>query len=160
MSKSVNIVLNSNNRVNGSTTQVANYFVDWRAILDPRKRYHMHFVFTGSVVTNWNATKIPCLYANFNSTTVQPVNGSTSGTQMLGVLLPYTVSHGANVEVFFQSTDETNLPICLDVIPGGNNLTISILDNAASPQPYADPDVPAPYVLILRFVEIDEYNNM
>ena len=157
---SVNIVLNSNNALNGSTTQKATYFVDWRALLNPYKKYYCHFVYLGGL-NEWDGTKIATIYANFNTKNIQPANGSTSSTQLMGVLMPVAIAHGANASVILQSLDNTNLPIYLETPPSNNNLVISIFDNAATPEPYVDtasptPAMPAAYVLTLRFTEVDD----
>lgn len=160
MSKAVNVVLNSNTRMNGSTVQNAQYFIDWKSILNPRKKYNLHFVYNSTKSVNWDGAKIPTLYANFNTNTVAPAGGNTNTSQLLGILMPTTISHGANTSVFLQALDNTNLPIYLESMPGNNMLTVSILDNAIPPLPYADPDTPTPYVLILRFTEIEEEDDM
>jgi hypothetical protein len=154
MPGSVNVILNSNNKVSG-TTQAATYFVDWRSILDPRKKYQLHFVYLGGLNT-WSgaAGHLPMIYADFNTRNIQPLNGNSANSQCLGFLMP-TMVQGASTTVYFQSLDNTNLPIYMEGPPGNNTFTIRILDNDAVQTPYLDTgaSLPAEYILILHFHE-------
>jgi len=158
MPKSVNVVLNSNNAIAGTDTRSLTYFIDWDAILDRKKKYHLHFVYMGGANT-YTGTKLPTIYATFNTENYLPNITGTINTQMLGVLMP-TVLAGASSTSFFQSLDNTNLPIFMNTPPNNNTFTISILDNQATPVGYLDnagtPNPPAPYVLILRFSEVED----
>lgn len=161
MPKSVNVILNSNNKVSG-TTQSATYFVDWKSFLDPRKHYQLHFTYMGGLNT-WSgaAGHIPMVYADFNTSNIQPLNGNSANSHCIGYLMP-TMIQGAATTVFFQSLDNTNLPVYMEGPPGNNTFTIRILDNDINPLPYTDTAaaVPAEYVLILHFKEIYEEEHM
>jgi hypothetical protein len=157
MSKSVNVILNSRNSVSGNTQQ-ENYFIDWRTILNPNKKYFLHFVYMGGANT-YNGSKFPVLSVNFQTNNYISSFNSTSQSGVLGILMP-TIIQGASNLVYFQSLDNTNLPIYLENMPANNNLTVFINDNEGNP--YLDnagvPAVPAEYVLILKFSEVDEDN--
>ncbi len=152
MPKSVNIILNSNNALSGNT-QESDYFVDWNALLDKRKKYWLKFVYLGGGNT-FNGSKLATLYANFNTNNYTT---GTQNTQMLGVLMPSVLAGSIS---FLQSLDNTNVPILLDTPPNNNNFSISIYDNSATHALFLDnnasPAVPAPYVLVLKFTEYDE----
>lgn len=160
MPKSVNVILNSNNAIAGADTRSLTYFIDWNAILDRKKKYNLHFVYMGGVNT-YTGTRLPTIYATFNTENYQPSINGTVNTQMLGLLMP-TVLAGASSTSFFQSLDNTNVPIYMETPPNNNTFNINILDNQATPVGYLDnagtPVPPAPYILILRFSEVEEYD--
>lgn len=157
-SPSVNLVLNSNNALSGADTRSLTYFVDWRSILNPNKKYYLHFNFMSGLNT-WTGTKFPVIHSNIATNNYQPTGGNTSVSQFMGVIMPVMVQ-GSATTVYFQSTDATNVPIYVSSPIGNNNLTIQIFDNAAVPVPYLDnAAVPVPmsaYVLVLRFTEVDD----
>lgn len=157
MPKSVNVILNSNNAVSGNTQQ-ANYYIDWNAVLDRKKSYYMHFIYMGGPNT-YDGAKLPTIYANFNTNNVIANGSGAQSSHMIGLLMPSVMTGGT--KTYLQSLDNTNLPIYLEVPPNNNNFTISILDNSIIPLPWTDSNVggaepPGPYVLILRFTEVND----
>ena len=161
MGKSSIVILNSNKCVSGNT-QRAQYFVDWKAILDVNKKYYLHWTYLGGANV-FTGTKLPCIYAEFlttnfmNDPTGQSMLSGANNTQMLGFLKPIVLAGSTNT-VYFQAEDNTNLPIYLPTPPTNNIFNVSILDNNSAP--YLDtattPVAPAAYVLLLRFTEIEE----
>lgn len=155
--KIVNVILSSTNALSGNTQQ-ANYFVDWSAILKDNKKYIMHFTYLGGTNT-YLGTKLPILYADLQTSNVFSKGIGAYPTQILGFLKPIVLV-GASNYCYFQAEDNTNTPTYLTTRPTNNNFTISIYDNASNPSPFLDnattPAIPAPYVMILSFREVDE----
>jgi hypothetical protein len=147
--KSINVVLNSNNSVSG-TTQSSTFFVDWPSLLDPSKQYYLHFVYIGQA-NNYTGSKLATISASFVTNTYTT---GTRSSQILGLLMP-TVLAGASSTSFLQSLDNTNVPILMQC-PLNQTFTVSIFDNQATPAPWTDNlgALPGAYVLVLRFTEV------
>jgi hypothetical protein len=158
-SKVVNVVLNSNNALTGSTTQRATYFMDWGSILENNIPYYLHFTYIGGKNTI-DGSNLATVYADFQTSNKFNTAASqiASSTQMLGFLKPI-VFVGASNFGYFQAEDNTNVPTYLSSRPYNNNFSISIFDNAATPVLYKDqtavPANPAAYILILSFRKVD-----
>jgi len=149
MSKIINVVLNSNNALTGSTTQSANYFMNWGAILED--------------------TNLATVYANFNTSNKFNTSStqSASSTTMLGFLKPIVLVGSTNT-CYFQAEDNTNVPTYLSSRPQNNTFNISIFDNANPPVLYKDntptaagppatsPQNPAAYIIVLSFRKVNE----
>ncbi len=158
MPKSVNVILNSVNSVSGNT-QEENYFIDWRTILKPNKKYYLHFVYMGGM-NHFSLTKIPILSVNFNTNNYTTSINSTSQSGVLGVLMNSLITNtGAGDEIYLQSLDNTNLPIYLENMPQSNNLTVYIKDNSGNPYTDGLGGLPAEYVLILKFSEVEDEDD-
>ena len=160
MSKIVNVVLNSNNALTGSTTQSANYFMNWGSILEDNTEYYLHFTYIGGKNTI-DGANLATVYANFNISNKFNTSEkqSASSTTMLGFLKPI-VFVGASNFGYFQAEDNTNVPTYLTSRPQNNNFNISIFDNANPPVLYKDqnaaPANPAAYVMILSFRKVEK----
>jgi hypothetical protein len=160
-SKIVNVVLNSNNAITGSTTQSANYFMNWGAILEDNTPYYLHFTYIGgkNII---DGTNLATVYANFNTSNKFNTSStqSASSTTMLGFLKPI-VFVGSSSSGYLQAEDNTNVPTYLSSRPQNNTFNISIFDNAATPALYKDqtpttPANPAAYIIVLSFRKVNE----
>jgi hypothetical protein len=160
MSKVVNVILNSNNAITGSTTQKATYFMDWGSILEDNTPYYLHFTYIGGKNTI-DGTNLATIYADFQTSNKFNTSSSqfASSTQMLGFLKPI-VFVGASNFGYFQAEDNTNVPTYLTSRPQNNNFAISIFNNANPPALYLDqtavPANPAAYILILSFRKVEK----
>lgn len=162
MGKIVNVVLNSNNAVSGTSNQ-ATYFIDWGAILDERKPYRLHWTYVGGANTI-TGTKVAQVQIDFQ--TRQYLNKSSimgaPTTQTIGCLRPYVFVGSSNTDYLY-ADDNNNPPVYLDSRPYNNSFTVSILDNASTPALWKDnnavPANPAPYIMTLSFQEIDVYEE-
>jgi hypothetical protein len=87
-------------------------------------------------------------------------NTGSSYTQMIGFLKPIVLVGSTNT-VYLQSEDNTNLPVFLNC-PQSNIFTVEIRDNDGAL--YLDnatvPVIPANYIMMLRFVEVEEEDDM
>lgn len=164
MPKFVNVVLNSNNALSGSATNDATYYVDWSAILE-NKPYKLHFTYIGgrNTIQGLN-NKLAQVFVNFGNTfnyanknNTMPSQGAMT-SQFLGFLQP-TVFVGASNYDYLQALDSTNVPTYLTNRPMNNTFKVQIYDSQATPALWLDeaatPVVPAPYILVLSFREID-----
>jgi len=61
----VNVVLNSNNAIAGSTNNNANYNIDWGAILKDNTPYRLHWNYVGQPNTLTNLSKLAVVQVNF-----------------------------------------------------------------------------------------------
>jgi hypothetical protein len=155
MSKSVSVILNSNNAVSGDT-QKANYYMNWSAILDNKKSYTMHWTYLGGANV-YNGSKLPCVYLSFNTNSYMANSNGAPSTLMVGFLKPIVLV-GSTGTVYFTAEDNTNLPLYIEANSMSPNFSVSILNTANPPVPYTDntsptPINPASYVLSLRFIE-------
>jgi hypothetical protein len=158
MSKSVSVILNSNNAISGNT-QKAEYFIDWNSVLDKNKSYIMHYTYLGGQNT-YTGSKLPCLYLSFNTNSyITSTTANTIRTQMIGFLKPIVLV-GSEDSCYLQAEDNTNLPLYVEAGSMSPNFSVSILTSDNPPLPYTDntigtPAPPAQYVLSLRFTEIN-----
>jgi hypothetical protein len=159
MSKSVSVILNSNNAISGNT-QKSEYFIDWNSVLDKNKSYIMHFTYLGGQNT-YTASKLPCLYLSFNTNSyITSTTANTIRTQMIGFLKPIVFGGsggggGSENSCYLQADYNTNLPLYVEAGSMSPNFSVSILTSANPPLPYTDTATlpPAQYVLSLRFTE-------
>ena len=160
--KVVNVVLNSNNALSGSTNNNATYNVDFSAILKDKTAYHLHFSYVGQANTLTIASKIPQIQINFVTETY--LNRSST----LGA--PSTFYIGSLRSAYFNGTlnclyssDFDNMPIYLANRPYNNTFTVQILTNDAIPVAWTDnagtPVANAPYILTLSFQEIENNDD-
>ena len=156
---SINVVLNSKNVISGNA-QSATYGINWSAVLDRRKKYQMHFTYLGGQNV-YTGTKLACVYFGIPTDTIMGGNNTGSSyTQMIGFLKPIVLVGSTNT-VYLQSEDNTNLPVFLNC-PQSNIFTITIRDNdgALYLDNAATPVIPADYIMMLRFVEVEEEDDM
>ena len=152
MTKQINVILNSKSKTSGTTNE-ATYFINWKSILDPKKKYFLHWTYLGGSNT-YTGTKLALVYLNFNSNTF---TNNTQTLQCIGFLKPIVLV-GASNTVYLQAEDNTNLPVYLNSMPMNNNLVVSIYDNSGTlwKDNAATPVVPTDYILTLKFTEVDE----
>ena len=158
--KSVNVILNSKQRsTTVGDTQTANYFIDWKAILDVKKKYKLTWTYIGgsNIITG---TKIPMVYVNFNinSYAATYTMTSTPTTTCLGCLKPVQLTSGTANSAYLVAETNTNECIYLDCIPLSNFFNVSIYDNTGAlfTDNAGTPAKPAEYILTLKFTELEE----
>jgi len=164
--KIVNVILNSNNAISGSTTSNANYFIDWSAILKLNTPYKLHFTYVGQSNVLTSASKLAQVQVNFLMENYFNKNNNVVG-------VPTTFTIGVLRSAYLNGTinnlyagDNDNTPIYLPNRPLNNNFNVSILTNDATPVVWTDnktlpgPPVsndfqpPGAYILTLSFQEI------
>lgn len=84
MPKIYNIVLNSQNAISG-TTQNANYFIDWSAVLPANKDFLVLFSYLGTN-NHINGFDSPVVKTNFLNNDYLGGTGQTNNSQVLGML--------------------------------------------------------------------------
>jgi hypothetical protein len=155
LNNSINVVLNSKNVISGDA-QSATYGISWSSILKKDKRYQMHFTYLGGQNV-YTGSKLPLVYFNIPTDTVAAGNNTNANyTQIIGFLRPIVLVGSTNT-VYLEAEDNTNLPTVL-TCPQSNIFTIEIRDNTGAlwTDNAGSPAKPADYVMILRFIEIDE----
>lgn len=155
-SKIVNVVVNSNNALAGSTNNDAQYNIDFGAILKPRTPYQLHFTWVSQPNTITAATKIAQVQIDFNME--QYSAGSIYGAPTsltIGCLRTFYVNGTVN---YLFADDSNNAPTYLQNRPMNNTFRVQVLTNDAVPVPWTDnAGVPVPnnnYILTLSFIEI------
>jgi hypothetical protein len=162
--KVVNVILNSNNALAGSTTNNANYSIDWSYILKEGTAYRMHWTYVGMPNTLTIASKLAQVQINFNME--QYLNtSSTIGapvTLTIGVLRSAYLNGSINT---LYAGDNDNTPIYLPYRPYNNTFNVKILtndatpvlwtDNKTLPGPVNDFQPPGAYILTLCFTEVE-----
>ena len=152
--KMVNVILNSNNKLplsDPSNNAIADFFIDWGAILKPNTPYTLHWVYVGQNNSFGSNIKTAGVYVDFQTETYlnRSSNYGAPSTQMIGSLRRATN--------FLFADDNSNPPIYLQNRPNNNNFRVSILNNDATPTPWIDQSSESPgnWVLTLSFHEID-----
>lgn len=159
MGKIINVVLNSNNALSGSTNNNATYFVDWGAILEDRKAYKMHFSYTGQPNTLTSASKLAQVVVDFQTRNYLNRTSQMGAptTQTIGVLRSFYLNGTVN---YLFSDDSNNPPLYLDSRPQNNTFRVQVLTNDATPVAWTDnagtPVANNAYILMLSFQEVDE----
>jgi hypothetical protein len=156
--KIVNVILNSNNALAGSTNNNATYNIDWGSILEPNKSYRLHFSYTGQPNTLTASSKLAVIMIDLNME--QYLNtSSTYGaptTTTLGVLRSFYLNGTVN---YLFSDDSNNPPVYLQTRPYANTFRVRIMTNDATPVLWLDnagtPAVNNSYILTLSFQEMD-----
>ena len=158
--KVVNVVLNSNNALAGSTNNNANFNVDWGAILKDKTAYELHFTYVGQTNTITSASKLAQVSLDFQTETYLNAS-STYGaptTTHLGTLRSFYLNGTTN---YLFADDNNNPPVYLKNRPYNNTFNVRVLTNDATPVGWTDnagvPVVNGNYILTLSFHEI---NNM
>jgi len=156
MTKTVNVVLNSNNKFSGSATTDLTYFIDFASILKPNVPYQLHWTYVG--MPNSFGAATPLAVVNVDFMMEQYLNrSSTNGsptTYTIGVLRSFYLSSTIN---YLFADDNNNHPIYLPNRPLSNYINVRIVSNTATPVPWADSASAAPnaYILTLSFTEIE-----
>ena len=165
--KIVNVILNSNNAISGSTNSNANYFVDWSAILKLNTPYKLHFTYVGQSNVLTASSKLAQVQVNFLME-----NYFNKTNNVVGV--PTTFTIGVLRSAFLNGTinslyagDNDNTKIYLPNRPLNNNFNVQILTNDATPVVWTDnktlpgPPItndfqpPGAYILTLSFQEME-----
>jgi len=140
MSKSVNITLNSNNAISGSTTTQSSYFINLPLHLDKTKKHMLHWSYMGGK-NNYTGTgfnnQIATVYLDFITNSYASNATTVLTSNMIGFLKPIVLV-GSTATCYFQSEDNTNLPIYLETCPQNTILNVSILNNGPTPLPFID----------------------
>ena len=159
MGKIVNVILNSNNAIAGSTNDNATYNVDWGAILKDGKSYRMHWTYVGQPNTFTAATKLAQVRVDFNAENYlnrSSIYGAPS-TMTIGCLRSFYLNGAIN---YLFCDDNNNPPIYLQTRPYNNTFNVQVLTNDAAPTGWRDnagvPVANASYMMTLSFQEIDE----
>jgi len=155
--KVVNVLLNSNNALAGSTNNDATYNIDWGSILEPNKPYRLHFSYTGQPNTLTTASKLAVVMIDFQME--QYLNSSSTygapTTMTLGVLRSFYLNGTTN---YLFSDDSNNPSVYLKNRPGNNTFRVRVLTNDAVPVAWTDnagvPVANNNYILCLSFQEI------
>jgi len=155
--KIVNVILNSNNALAGSSNNDATYNIDWGSILEPNKPYRLHFSYTGQPNTLTAASKLAVVMVDFQMK--QYLNtSSTYGaptTMTLGVLRSFYLNGTTN---YLFSDDSNNPPVYITNRPGNNTFRVRIVTNDATPVAWLDnagiPVANGNYILCLSFQEM------
>lgn len=158
MGKIVNVILNSNNALTGSTNNNASYNVDWGAILQPNKPYRLHWTYVGQSNTITAASKIAQVQIDFQME--QYLNkSSTFGaptTMTIGCLRTFYVNGTIN---YLFADDTNNPPVYLNTRPFGNTFRVQVLTNDATPVAWKDnaatPVANGNYIMTLSFQEME-----
>ena len=157
-SKTINVILNSNNRLAGGATNNASFYVDWSAILKDRTPYKVHFSYVGMPNTFTIATKLAQVHANFNMKNYlnQNSNNGAPTTLTLGILRSFYLNGTLN---YLFADDINNPPAYIENRPLENTINIKILTTDAVPILWSDnagaPLAPNNWVLTLSFEEME-----
>lgn len=156
--KLVNVVLNSNNALSGSTNNNATYNVDWSAILKEGKSYELHFTYVGQPNTLTATSKLAQVAIDFNMENYLN-KSSTYGaptTTHLGTLRSFYLNSTVN---YLFADDGNNPPVYLQNRPYNNTFRVQVLTNDATPVGWQDnagvPIANGSYILTLCFIEMD-----
>jgi hypothetical protein len=154
--KIVNVVLNSNNAISGSTNNNASYSIDFGSILKPRTPYKLHFTYVGQPNVLTAVSKLAQVQVDFNME--QYSGGSISGaptTLTIGCLRSFYLNGTTN---YLFCDDNNNTPVYLQNRPSNNNFTVRVLTNDATPVLWTDnagtPVANNAYILTLSFQEM------
>jgi hypothetical protein len=162
MGKIVNVILNSNNALTGSTNNDATYNIDWGAILKPRTPYKLHWSYVGQSNVITAASKVAQIQIDFQME--QYLNKSSTygapSTKTIGCLRTFYVNGTTN---YLFADDINNPPIYLETRPYGNTFKVHVLTNDATPVLWLDnaaiPVVNGNYILTLSFQEMESEDN-
>jgi hypothetical protein len=156
--KIVNVVLNSNNALAGSTNNNATYNIDWGAILKPNKPYKLHWTYVGQTNTITAATKIAQVQIDFQMETYlnkSSIYGAPT-TFTIGSLRTFYLNGAVN---YLFADDNNNPPIYLQTRPHSNTFRVQVLTNDATPVAWTDsagtPVANGNYILNLSFQEME-----
>jgi hypothetical protein len=157
--KVVNVILNSNNALSGSTNNNASYNIDWGSILKDKTSYRLHWTYVGQANTLTAASKLAQVKINFNMENylnTSSVAGAPS-TTTIGVLRSAYLNGTINN---LYAGDNDNTPIYLANRPYNNIFTVQVHTNDATPVAWLDnaaaPVANGAYMLTLCFTEMDE----
>lgn len=155
--KIVNVVVNSNNAINGSTNNNATYNIDFGTILKPRVPYKLHWTYVGQPNVLTAASKIAQVQVDFNME--QYSGGSIYGaptTFIIGTLRSFYLNGTTN---YLFCDDGNNPPIYLQNRPMNNTIRVQVLTNDATPVAWTDnaavPVANGNYIMTLSFQEME-----
>ena len=120
-----NVLINSNNRVAGTTTSSANYYFNWGSVL-PEGEYLLRWGFTTSSVDT-TVNVIAVISANLGQSSVYTASStsvSASTTNILGT----AISNENDPSSFLYGDSNTNNIIYLGNAPSVNEFTVEIRD--------------------------------
>lgn len=156
--KIVNVIINSNQKINGGTNNNAEYFIDWGAILKDRTAYKLHWTYVGQPNTLTASSKLAQVVVDFQTENYLN-NTSLTGaptTQTIGHLRSFYLNGTIN---YLFADDGNNTPMYLSNRPYNNRFRVQVLTNDATPIPWTDnagtPVANNNYILTLSFQEID-----
>lgn len=156
--KIVNVIINSNQKINGGTNNNAEYFIDWGAILKDRTAYKLHWTYVGQPNTLTASSKLAQVVVDFQTQNYLN-NTSLTGaptTQTIGHLRSFYLNGTIN---YLFADDGNNTPIYLSNRPYNNRFRVQVLTNDATPVAWTDnagtPVANNNYILTLSFQEID-----
>ena len=156
--KIVNVVINSNQKLNGGTNNDCDYFIDWSAILKDRTPYKLHFCYVGQPNTLTIASKLAQIQVDFQLEQYLN-NSSLTGaptTQTIGALRSFYLNGTLN---YLYADDANNPAIYLNNRPYNNRFRVRVLNNDATPTVWVDnagtPVANNNYMMILSFQEVD-----
>ena len=129
MGKIYNVIVNYSYALSGSTTNNANYNIDWGAFLPDDKPLKLTFSYKSS--TNYiNGYRTPYLLSNTLQGLVNSA-GQSSGAPTAPILGTLNISmiNFSNNFGSYTSTPSDNPPVYLPTRPRNNNLNIQLYDN-------------------------------
>lgn len=157
-SKIVNVILNSNNALNGSTNNNATYNIDWASILKDRTPYKLHWTYIGQPNTLNASSKLAQIQIDFNCENYlnqNSINGAPT-TNTIGCLRSFYLNGTTN---YLFADDNNNTPIYFKNRPYNNTFRVKVLTNDATPTYWVDnavtPVANGNYILTLSFQELD-----
>lgn len=160
--KTINVILNSNNKLSGGTNNRAQYFIDWGAILENNVKYKMHWTYVGQVntyATTANTLKTAQVNIDFGMENFLNRTSSYGAptTQCIGMLRPFYLG---TATMYLYADDNNNPAVYLPYRPQNNTFTVSIFNNDATPALWTDNATPTAqppgnYMLVLSFQELD-----
>ena len=161
--KIVNVILNSNNALSGSTNSNATYNIDFGAILKPNKPYRLHFSYVGQSNTITAASKLAQVMIDFQMEQYLG-QSSTYGAPTsvtIGCLRTFYVNGSIN---YLFADDNNNPPIYLHTRPYANIFRVRVMTNDATPIEWKDnaatPVANGNYILSLSFQELESEDSM
>lgn len=145
---SFNVVINSADKVAGSSVTNAVYYFDWNNFRDVNCSYEMSFVFTSDSVVATTTKKVlslslpdlPQLNYRANGT---KIGANTSG--IVGVLFPSSVSTTKEV---YNAKVSDNAPVYVKSLPTNAEFKVDLVSDGVN--------TPASYTLIISFEKIEQ----
>ena len=157
--KIVNVILNSNNALTGSTNNDATYNIDWGAILKRDKSYRLHWCYVGQSNVITAASKVAQVQIDFQMEQYLGQSSTYGAPKSLSIGCLRTFYVNGSINYLF-ADDNNNPPIYLERRPYGNIFRVQVLTNDATPVGWKDntavtPVVNGNYILSLSFQEME-----
>ena len=148
------VILNSNNRVAGSTVSNATYYFDWTVFSE--SKYKMTSVFTSTAVNATNVLTLAMLEVQLGQSKVFKANATqtrATTTNTIGFVIPNATA----VSTFYYGDITTLPPVYLYHRPNQNDFYVRLTTNAIIPIDWVDyvGAQMTEYNLILTFESID-----